>query len=63
MIRSGCVYCQKCKQQYKLFVKEEQICSRKLVTLAGLYFLAIFGTMMVFSGLVLADSYAKFLYF
>ena len=44
-------------------MKEEQICSRKFITLAGTYCLGILLIMSGFTGLVLADSYAKFQYF
>ena len=63
VIRSGCVSCSKCKQQYKLFVKEEQICSSKLITLSGIYALCIFVCMISFTGLVIIDAYTKYLYF
>jgi hypothetical protein len=44
-------------------VKEEQICSSKLITLSGMYVLAIFVCMISFTGLVIIDAYTKYLYF
>lgn len=63
VIRNQCVTCAKCGSQFKLYVKEQQLCSKKLISLAGTYFMTILLIMSGFAGLVVADAYAKHVYF
>ena len=62
VIRSGKVICPKCQGQYKIFVKEEQVCSRQLITLIGKYLLMIFVAIAFFAVIITIDSFAKFNY-
>ena len=63
VIINACIYCKKCGCQYKVFVKQEQICSEKLLKLIAAYSIGIIIAMFFFCVLVLIDSYLKFLYF
>jgi hypothetical protein len=62
VIRSGKVICPKCRFQYRIFVKEEQVCSKQLITLIGKYLLTIFAWVSVFAVIITIDSFAKFNY-
>ena len=60
VLRTGCIYCRKCNQPYRIYVKEEQICSRKLAQLVFLYFAILIASALPLAILVILDGYFKF---
>ena len=59
IIRSKCIFCKKCGYAYDLFIKQEKMCSGKLLSLLFKYFLFML-IMFFFAALFLVlDAYLK----
>lgn len=59
IIRSKIIYCKRCREAYDLFIKQEKMCSGKLLSLLFKYFLFLM-IMFFFAALFLVlDAYLK----
>ena len=56
------IYCEKCGQYYKLFVKQEKLCSGPLLQLICNYILFLVFICGCTVGIIVFDSYLKTLY-
>ena len=53
------IYCEKCSNYYKLFVKQEKLCSGQLLTLICNYIAVLIFTVGCIIGILIFDSYLK----
>jgi len=56
------IYCDKCGNYYKLFVKQEKLCSGQLLTLICNYVAVLIFTFGCIIGILILDSYLKTVY-
>lgn len=56
------IFCEKCKGQYNLFIREERVCSSKFVSLLIKYFFFTLVLISVTTGFLILDGYLKVLH-
>ena len=59
IIRTQSIFCEKCKEPYRLFIKEEKMCSTRLFKLLALYFVVLLVSVAVTVGVVILDGFLK----
>ena len=59
IIRSQRIYCKKCSSAYNLFIKQEKMCSGKLLSLLFKYFLFLMIMFICAASFLILDAYLK----
>ena len=59
IIRTQSIFCDRCKESYRLFIKEEKMCSSRLFKLLALYFAVLIASSGVAVGVIILDGYLK----
>jgi len=59
IIRTKSIFCERCKEPYRLFIKEEKMCSSRLFKLLALYFVVLFCSIGVTVGVIILDGFLK----
>jgi len=59
IIRTQSIFCERCKEPYKLFIKEEKMCSNKLSKLLALYFVVLICAIAIAIGILILDGHLK----
>ena len=59
IIRSQRIFCKKCGQAYNLFIKQEKMCSGKLLSLLFKYFLFLLIMLICAASFLILDAFLK----
>lgn len=59
IIRSKVIYCKKCGEAYDLFIKQEKMCSGKLLSLLFKYFLFLMIMLFFAASFLVLDAWLK----
>ena len=59
IIRTQSIFCERCKEPYRLFIKEEKMCSSRLFKLLALYFVVLISSIAIAVGIIILDGYLK----
>lgn len=59
IIRTKLIYCKKCGEAYDLFIKQEKMCSGKLLSLLFKYFLFLMTMLFAAAFFLVLDAYLK----
>jgi hypothetical protein len=59
IIRTQSIFCDRCKEPYRLFIKEEKMCSSRLFKLLALYFVVLISSIAVAVGIMILDGHLK----
>ena len=59
IIKNQRIYCEKCAAQYNLFIKEERVCSGKLISLLFKYLFFTLLLILATAGILVLDGYLK----
>jgi hypothetical protein len=59
IIRSQSIFCEKCREPYRLFIKEEKVCSNRLFKLVAIYIVVLVSSIAVAIAVMILDGYLK----